>query len=439
MAAAVGPGAPRGVAVPDAPRGATEPGAPRGATETRAPRGTAEPGAAPGATEPRAPRGATIRVSASPGQVRTALLLGGVLAEAWVERPARPDGVGDLHRGRVSAVAPAMAGAFVALAGNETGFLPESEAGATRRPIAETVSEGMILPLRVTRAAQGGKGPRVTARLTAEEAARIAAAPGGAPRLVARGPEAALRLAARHPGASVEVDSAALAARLRGTLGERVRLLAAPAFDDSLEAEFDLLAGPEVPLPGGGRLLIHPTPALTAIDMDAGSAAGARGAHAVAAMNREALPELARQIRLRNLGGAILVDFAGLSPRRRAALEEPLRAALAPDRLARLLGFTRLGLAEIVRDRIHPPLHEVVGWPPSALTRGLAALHQAAREAAARPGRPLALRAAPAVLAALQALPGALEEFAAAAGTPLSLRPDPLAADPQIEEARHGD
>nr|WP_246523880.1 ribonuclease E/G [Neoroseomonas eburnea] len=367
------------------------------------------------------------------------MLIDGTLAEAWVERPARPDGVGDLHRGRVSAVAPAMAGAFVVLAGGETGFLPESEASTARRPIAEAVSEGMILPLRVTRAAQGGKGPRVTARLTAEETARIAAAPEGAPRLVARGPDAPLRLAARHPGAGVEVDAAALAARLRGTLGARVRLLAAPAFDDSLEAEFDLLAGPEVPLAGGGRLLIHPTPALTAIDMDAGSAAGARGASAVVAMNREALPELARQIRLRNLGGAILVDFAGLSPKRRAALEEPLRAALAPDRQARLLGFTHLGLAEIVRDRIHPPLHEVLGWPPSTLTRGLAALRQAAREAAARPGQALALRARPAVLAALQALPGALEDFAATAGRPLSLRPDPLAAEPQIEEAHHGD
>ncbi|WP_338150875.1 ribonuclease E/G [Neoroseomonas soli] len=390
------------------------------------------------ATEPRAPRGATIRVGASPGEVRTALLLDGVLTEAWVERPARPDGVGDLHRGRVSAVAAPMAGAFVALPGGETGFLPESEASTTRRPIAEAVSEGMILPLRITRAAQGGKGPRVSARLTDADAARIAAAPEGAPRLVARGPDAPLRLAARHPSAAIEVDSAALAARLRGVLGARVRLLTTPAFDDSLEEEFDLLAGPEVPLPGGGRLLIHPTPALTAIDMDAGSAAGARGTNAVAALNRDALPELARQIRLRNLAGAILVDFAGMSPKRRAALAEPLRAALAPDRLARLVGFTGLGLAEIVRDRIHPPLHEVLGWPPSPLTRGLAALRQAAREAAARPGQRFALRAAPPVLSALQALPGALEEFAAAAGHALALTPDPLAVTPQIEEARDG-
>lgn len=379
-----------------------------------------------------------ILVSASPGELRTALLQDGVVVEAWIERPARPDGVGDLHRGRISALAPAMAGAFVALAGGETGFLPEGEAGEARRPISAAVQEGLILPLRVTRAAQGGKGPRVSARVTAEEAARVAAGPPGAPALVARGPSAAERLAARHPGAAVLLDSPALAARLRAALGDRLRLRPAPAFDDALEAEFDTLAGAEAPLPGGGRLLIHPTPALTAIDMDAGSAAGARGANAVAALNREALPELARQVRLRNLGGAILVDFAGLSPKRRAALAEPLRAALAPDRMARLLGFTHLGLAEIVRERIHPPLHEVIGLPPTPLTRGLAALRQAAREAAARPGARFALRATPAVLAALRDLPGALEEFAARAGRPLRLLPDPAAAPPVVEEDRDG-
>jgi ribonuclease G len=382
---------------------------------------------------------AVIIVSASPGEVRAALLEGDVLTEAWVERPARPDGVGDLQRGRVTAVAPAMAGAFVALAGGETGFLPESEASAERRPIAAAVNEGMILPLRIVRAAQGGKGPRVTARLTDAEVARVAAAPAGAPVLAARGPGVAERLAARFPRAQLLVDSAALAAGLRSRFAGRVRLVPAPAFDETLEAEFDILASSEAPLPGGGRLLIFPTPALTAIDMDAGSIAGARGAQAVVGLNRDALPELARQIRARNLAGAILVDFAGLSPKRRAALAEPLREALAPDRHARLLGFTHLGLAEIVRDRVHPPLHEVLGRPPSALTRGLAALRQAAREAAAQPGARFALRAKPEVIEAVERLPGALDAFAEQAGTLLQLRPDSAAVEPSIEEARHAD
>jgi Ribonuclease G/E len=379
--------------------------------------------------------GVAIHVSASPGEIRTALLRDGSLVEAWVERPAHPDGVGDLQRGRIAAVAPAMSGAFVALADGQTGFLPESEASDARTPIAQAVNEGMVLPLRITRAAQGGKGPRVTMRLSPEDAARIAAAPPGAPRLVARGPDAAARLATRHPRAVLVVDDLAVAARLRVAFADRVRHTHAPAFDDALEAAFDELAGPEVPLPGGGRLLVHPTPALVAIDMDAGSAAGARGSGAVAALNLAALPVLARQIRARNLAGPILVDFAGLSPRRRAALDEPLKAALAADPLVRLLGFTRLGMAELVRDRVHPPLHEVLGWPQSPLTRGLAALRQAAREAAARPGRRLVLRATPLVVAGLEAEPGALAAFTAGAGLALRLLPDATATLPTIEEA----
>ncbi|WP_200306404.1 ribonuclease E/G, partial [Paracraurococcus ruber] len=263
----------------------------------------------------------------------------------------------------------------------------------------------------------------------------------GGPALLARGPDATLRLARAHPGATIRTDSAARAARLRAALGrDRVLLSHAPVLDDALEAELDLLAGPEVPLPGGGRLLVHPTPALTAIDVDAGSAAGTRDPQAQLRLNRAAVAEAARQIRLRNLAGPILLDLAGLTAKRREALAEPLAAALAPDPLARLLGLGPLGLFEILRQRIHPPLHEILGWPPSPLSHGLAALRRAAREAAARPGRHWALRAHPAVLGALQDLPGALSEAAEAIGTPLQLRPDAARAPshPEIEEAAHG-
>ncbi|WP_192898741.1 ribonuclease E/G, partial [Crenalkalicoccus roseus] len=250
-----------------------------------------------------------------------------------------------------------------------------------------------------------------------------------------------LRLARAHPAAAVETDAPPLAAALRAALGpERVALRRGPVFDPVLEAELEALAEPEVPLPGGGRILVHPTPALTALDVDAGSAAGGRDPAAQQRLNAVAIPEAARQIRLRNLAGPILLDLAGLSVRRRAALEAPLRAALAADPLAELKGLGPLGLFEILRRRVHPPLHEVLGVPPSPLTRGLAALRRAGREAAAAPGRRLALRAAPAVLEALRALPGALEEHAAGAGWPLELRPDPALSpgEEAIEEAGHG-
>jgi ribonuclease G len=357
---------------------------------------------------------ALILAEASPGEVRTALLLGGRLTEAWVERPARPDGVGDLQRGRVVAISAAMSGAFVALAGHETGFLPESAASTPRQPIKQAVQEGQVLGLRVTRAAQGGKGPRLSALLTDAEAALIAAAPPGAPRLVARGPCAVQRLAARYPQAVIRVSGAALVARLRASLGDRVQAQHGAVFDEAIEGEFASLSESAVALPSGGVLHIQTTRALTALDVDSASAGDG-----LARFNKAALPEIARQIRLRNLSGAILLDVAGLSAKRRQALLEPLRVALAPDKLARLVGLTGLGLIEMVRDRIHPPLAEILHTP---LAEGLAALRQAARDAAARPAQRLMLEARPEVIAALRDLPGALDEYAALTGHALALR-----------------
>src|SRR5277367_6450403 len=104
-----------------------------------------------------------ILASASPGEVRVAVLDGDVPVDFAIDRPGAPDGVGDLHRGRITARMPALAGSFVRLA-DADGFLPDSEAGTA-------AAEGMALGVRVVRAPQGGKGPRLTAHLTAAEAA----------------------------------------------------------------------------------------------------------------------------------------------------------------------------------------------------------------------------------------------------------------------------
>ncbi len=348
---------------------------------------------------------AVIRVAVSPGERRVALLLDGVLTEAWVERPARPDGVGDVLAARVSAVAPAMAGAFLALPDGQTGFLPESEASLSRRPLKEVVQEGRLLVVRITRAAQGAKGPRVSVK-------RAPAIAATGPGLIERGPDAARRLLAAFPDAEILADNTVEAKRLGARLVPR-------AFDDEIEAEFEALATAAIPLTGGGALVIQTTHALTAIDVDAGSHAGADRA-AAQALNAAALHEAARQIRLRNCAGGILIDAAGMAARDRAALEPVLREALAPDRLAELLGTGPLGLYEIRRARIHPPLAETLAGP---LTPGLALLRAAAREAAQAPHRRLALHAPGPVLAALRALPGALAEYEQASGHELSLRP----------------
>jgi hypothetical protein len=351
-----------------------------------------------------------------------ALVQEGALVEFWVCRPGAPDGVGDLLVGRVSEVVAPMAGRFVATGGAD-GFLPDSDC-----PVA--APSGTLLGVRITRAAQGGKGPRLTARLSEAEQIFARGRPVG---LVRRGADALTRLAARFPDAVVRVDDLSVAAALHPTLGERVRRVA-QAFGDALADEVAGLAADEVGLEEGGRLQITPTPALTAIDVDAGGAASGGGSKTASLerFNRHVLPAIARQIRLRNLSGAILVDLAGLSAKRRRALAPAFSAALAADPLQpKLLGFTALGLAEIVRPRIHPPLHEVLAGAHAA---GLAALRRVVAESMA--GQALTLRAAPAIVDCLRADGAALADLAQHIGRALIMRADPaLAPDQWIVEA----
>jgi ribonuclease G len=345
-----------------------------------------------------------------PGEVRVAAW-DGSLVDYAIWRPGRPDGVGDLHRGRVVALMPAMAGAFVAIEGGD-GFLPDSE--------WSNAAEGVILGVRVTRAAQGGKGPRLTARLTNDEMAIATAGPVG---LLRRGPGAIERFARAWPTAPITIDDAAIAAGLRPLLGNRLHI--GPAFDDDVASAVEALGEPVAVLPGGARMSVHPTPALTAIDIDLAEASAGRAGKTAqhTAINRALLPALARQIRLRNLAGAILVDLAGLSPKRRATLGPGLTAALASDPLQpRFLGFSALGLAEILRPRIHPPLHELLTGPHAA---GLRALRQLAADSAARPHEAPALLATPAIVAALRQDRTALDDLAHRTGRPLTLTADP--------------
>ncbi len=353
----------------------------------------------------------TLYAATSPGEVRIALTAAdGTLLDYALWRPGAPDGVGDVHGGRVIARVSAMAGVFVALADQAEGFLPDTAGGAG-------LDAGALIAVRITRAAQGGKGPRL---------ARVDPAPAGLSRvgLLHPGPTPLAELAARHPEAPVVVDDSALAAALRAALGARVRLVAA-AFDSALADRVAALAEPVAVFANGARAHFHPTPALTAIDLDAGAATAARREKILAqmALNRALLPALARQIRLRNLSGAILIDFAGMKARRRAALATPLAAALAEDPLrARLLGFTALGFAEILRPRIRPPLHELLRGPHAA---GLAGLRALAAEMAATPGRAPRLIAAPTVVAALAADRAAGEDFTRRTGHALALTSDP--------------
>ena len=286
---------------------------------------------------------AVIRAGLRGGTVHLALTESGTLAGYTRWRPDAPDGVGDLCSGRVTARASALGGVFVDL-GDGSGFLPDSAGG-------KHLAEGDAVAVRITRAPQGGKGPRL--------ALAEGVAPGAKPGLLARGPGPIAEFRALHPAAPILADDWELVALLRAA---HEGVAHDPASLAPVAEEIAALAEPVFPLPQGARGTVCPTPALTAIDIDAGAATAERGDKhgAQLRLNRAIIPELARQIRLRNLAGAILVDFAGMKPAARPKLAPDLAAALARDPLRpRLLGFSALGFAEISRPRIRPPLHEL--------------------------------------------------------------------------------
>ncbi len=355
-----------------------------------------------------------IHAVSSPGEIRVAVTDSGRLLDFSIFRRGAPDGVGDILRGRVISMVPAMGGAFVRLPDAE-GFLPDSEGAAG-------LSEGMSIGVRITRAAQGGKGPRLSARLEA-------AVPGGPVALLTRGPGPVERFSRLYPEASIFADDPALVAELRPILGERISIRR-EKLEDALENAIDALTRTDAELPGGARMSVWPTPALVAIDIDAGRATAARGQKAVSQMslNRAAIPAIVAQIRLRNLSGAILIDFAGMKTSRRLALGPAFAEALATDPLRpRFLGFTALGLAEISRPRIHPPLHELLTGPHAAGLRGLRAIM-------AEPARNQTLVASPAIVSALTADTVALDDFPRMTGRRAILRSDPGLSGWRLED-----
>jgi len=115
--------------------------------------------------------------------------------------------------------------------------------------------------------------------------------------------------------------------------------------DDQIAA----LLVPRVDLPGAGHMMIEPTRALVAIDVNTGGdtspAAGLKA-------NIAAARELPRQLRLRGLGGQVVIDFAPVPKRDRAVLDQVLRAAFKGEAAeTSLVGWTTLGLFELVRKR----------------------------------------------------------------------------------------
>lgn len=187
------------------------------------------------------------------------------------------------------------------------------------------------------------------------------------------------------------------------------------------EAEAAVLAI-EHALSGGGRIAVEATRALTAVDVDV--AAGAKGDSraSAAAVNRQAVAAAARILRLKGLGGLVVIDLAGKG-HDGAALSAAANAAFAPDMPGVVIGrISRFGLMELAlpwRDR---PAGEILGEGARADVRTLALRLARALVRAAEPGRRAVGRCAPEVAAAFEPLAPLVT---ARIGPRFELTPDP--------------
>jgi Ribonuclease G/E len=236
----------------------------------------------------------------------------------------------------------------------------------------------------------------------------------GAPRLLAGAPEVAelLRFHARE------------AELVEGRLAREV---AAEAEAEALETIH--------PLPGGGTLAIEPTRALTAIDVDLGERKGADAKRVTRQANLAALSEAARLLRLKSLGGLVVVDLVGRGHDGNA-LMAAARAAFGPDNPGVAIGpVGRFGTMELSIPRRARPISEQLlreDGAPSDRTLAQRLIRQLQREAEAQPGARLAASCAPAVARAAEPL---ARQLAERIGARFAITPDPAAPRERLEVA----
>ena len=129
-----------------------------------------------------------------------------------------------------------------------------------------------------------------------------------------------------------------------------------------IESQIETAFQREVRLPSGGSVVIDPTEALVSIDVNSARATkGADIEETALDTNLEAAEEVARQLRLRDMGGLVVIDFIDMvAPRNQRAVENKMREALQADRARVQVGrISRFGLMEMSRQRLRPSLAEL--------------------------------------------------------------------------------
>jgi len=290
------------------------------------------------------------------GETRAALYEGRRMVElhvdrVWIKSPRS----GDTYIAQVKTVDPSVAGAWVDIGADAA---PALLPFAAQRDMPR-LTEGQKVEVKVIRSQIGGKG--ATVRFVSESDAEI----GLVKRLTLQE-----RLLEKFP--NITFDEAAV-----------------NAVDDACEAH--------IGLPGGGSIMMEQTQALLAIDVDKGASETA------AAAANEAAKLIASQLRLRGLGGLVVIDFPNLrQPKQRKTLERTLESAFEADpAMTKFNALSRFGVIEMTRAKPDVSLDDTLNdkWgEPTIATRSLQALRRLTREAKVSPGAKLELFVPQAIL-----------------------------------------
>jgi Ribonuclease G/E len=304
----------------------------------------------------------------SPGEARGVVTLDGRPERLLIEREGASRGprLGARYRARIGQIAPALRQAWLDLGGGDTAVAQLTREGAP--------AQGASVDVEISAEARAGKAA----------SARLLGPAVGAPGLLAAAPSLEARLQAMAPGSAIQQ-------------GEAAREAADEAEDAAMQTVHEL--------PGGLRLSIQSTMALTAIDLDwSGSGSGAARMKA----NLEGLANAARLLRLKGLGGTAVIDLIGFPGREAGALLAEARRLLEPDGPGvTVLPVSRLGLLQLARPHRETPTAELLSAADGRLSARSVAQRLARaleREGRADPGARLTAAASSEVAAELSRL-----------------------------------
>jgi Ribonuclease G/E len=274
------------------------------------------------------------------GETRAAVYEGRRLVELHLSRESQAHlpQAGDIYLARIQSLEPSLNGAFLDLGGKEPGFL-----SFTRQSGMPRLTEGQLLQVSVSRAAEADKAAVVKF---------IEVVDSGKP-----GPIQKLNLQER--------------------LSKRFENI---TFDEASVSAIDNAIERDLAIKGGGSITIEQTQALLAIDVDKGQGTSALDV-GIAASNL-----ISSQLRLRGLGGLVVIDFPNLrQTRQRNQLLKALERAFENDpAIVKIAPVSRFGCVELTRSLDYQPLDRVITnrfSEPTIETLALRALRQLEREA----------------------------------------------------------